>query len=395
MKVARQKPNNNIIHVSGLSVYAFFLAVCLLLAPSVRAIEFSAIQLFSGFNEPLHAEVEVSGLVDPDAPIVVDVASPLDHQNYDVPLQYFNAAIDTSWHEEADGRRIIRLTSTLPVSLENLDFLLMAIPADETILMRIQIPIKQSNNGEQASQPRLWVQNSKNKSADSLALTRFNEPLPQRKKKKVRNKQKILADKRLNRLKRTSELARANRQADANTRVLAFNSVADEISYNPHFSQQAIAAVLHEDRATDKTDASMKPALAVVPTADNEVIEKIEKNNDKNESINLDIGENQVNKFNQIFTMQSVQSDPPDSWLDRLLLLTAFTEISAQAVTQQRGSQTAGFKESLKTGGKKVIGRRVDSTAITPFLSSSLVLSPTVFSSLFQVLFRQKFWIKS
>ena len=147
MKVVRQKPNNNIIHVSGLSVYSFFLAVCLLLAPSVRAIEFSAIQLFSGFNEPLHAEIEVSGLVDPDAPVVVDVASPLDHQNYDVPLQYFNAAIDTSWHEEADGRRIIRLTSALPVSLENLDFLLMAIPADEAILMRIQIPIKQSNNG--------------------------------------------------------------------------------------------------------------------------------------------------------------------------------------------------------------------------------------------------------
>ncbi|OQX33696.1 MAG: hypothetical protein B0D91_13835 [Oceanospirillales bacterium LUC14_002_19_P2] len=300
MKVARQKPNNNIIHVSGLSVYSFFLAVCLLLAPSVRAIEFSAIQLFSGFNEPLHAEVEVSGLVDPDAPIVVDVASPLDHQNYDVPLQYFNAAIDTSWHEEADGRRIIRLTSTLPVSLENLDFLLMAIPADETILMRIQIPIKQSNNGEQASQPRLWVQNSKNKSADSLALTRFNEPLPQRKK--------ILADKRLNRLKRTSELARANRQADANTRVLAFNSVADEISYNPHFSQQAIAAVLHEDRATDKTDASIKPVVAVVPTADNKAIEKIEKNNDKNESISLDIGENMVNKLNQLFTMPEFKS---------------------------------------------------------------------------------------
>ena len=243
--------------------------------------------------------------------------------------------------------------------------------------------------------PQLWVQNSKNKSADSLALTRFNEPLPQRKKKKVRNKQKILADKRLNRLKRTSELARANRQADANARVLAFNSVADEISYNPHFSQQAIAAVLHEDRETDKTEVSIKPALAVVPTVDNKAIEKIEKNNDKEKTMNLDIGERLVAKVNQLFTMQSVQSDPHISLLDRLLLSAAFPEKGAQIVTQQRNLKTALFKESLNAGGKKVIGRSVDSTTITPFLSSSLVLSPIGFSSLFQMFFRQKFWIKS
>ncbi|GAA4648741.1 hypothetical protein GCM10023116_10140 [Kistimonas scapharcae] len=220
MKVVRQKPKSNIIHVSGLSVYAFFLAVCLLLAPSLHAIEFSAIQLFSGFNEPLHAEIEVSGLVDPDAPVVVDVASPLEHQNYDVPLQYFNAVINTSWHQESDGRQIIRLTSTLPVSLENLDFLLMAMPADETVLMRIQIPIKQNNSGEQNSQPRLWVQNTNGTNASELPLTRFNEPLPKSKKQNFRNKQKIVAAKRLNRLKRTSELTRANRQAGANARVL-------------------------------------------------------------------------------------------------------------------------------------------------------------------------------
>ncbi len=395
MKVVRQKPNNNIIHVSGLSVYSFFLAVCLLLAPSAHAIEFSAIQLFSGFNEPLHAEIEVSGLVDPDAPVVVDVAPPLDHQNYDVPLQYFNAAIDTSWHQEADGRRIIRLTSSLPVSLENLDFLLMVIPADETLLMRIQIPIKQNNNGEQTSQSQLRVQNSNNKNANNLPLTQFNDPLPKRKKKKVRNKQKTVADKRLNRLKRTSELARANRQADANARVLAFNSVADEISYNPYFSKQAITAVLHEDRETDKAEVSIKPALAFVPTTDNKAVDKIVKNKDKSESVNLDVREKLIDTINQLFTMQSSQSDIPASLLDRLLLSTAFPKMNAQTVIKQSNPQIVLSNQSQKTNAKGGDIKRIEVATITPFLSRSLVLSPVGFSRLFQVLARQQFWMKS
>ena len=308
MKVVRQKPNNNIILDSGLSVYTFFLAVFLLLAPSIHAIEFSAIQLFSGFNEPLHAEIEVSGLVDPDAPVIVDVASPLEHQNYDVPLQYFNAAINTSWKQRADGRRIIRLTSQLPVSFENLDFLLMAIPADETIFMRVQIPIKRNEYSEQATKPQLWVQNISNKATDNLLLTRFNEPLPQREKKRIRNKQKIVAAKRLSRLKSTSELARANRQADTNARVLAFTSVADEIIYNPHFSKQAIAAVLDDEMDADKKAVSAQPALAIRPKTENKQSREKEQHADKDDSIRLAIADSLMDEFNQLFATQSDQS---------------------------------------------------------------------------------------
>ena len=369
MKVVKHKPNSNIIYASGLSIYSFFLSICLLITPSLHAIEFSSIQLFSGFNEPLHAEIEVSGFVDPDAPIVVDVASPLEHQNYDVPLQYFNAAISTSLHQDADGRRIIRLTSALPVSLENLDFLLMTIPADETILMRVQIPIKQNNTGEQYSQPRLWVQNANNTNATELPLTRFNEPLPKSKKQTFRNKQKIVAEKRSNRLKRTAELATANHQTDANARVLAFNSVVDEISYNPHFSKQAISAVRYEDRETDKTQVSNKPALAFKPTTDNKVTRKIENNNNENESINLDTWERLADKINPLFAVQTAQSDFAISLLGKFLLSTAYPNMSVHPLTKQRNPKIFVFKGSSKnTIATNVVVRRLEATTITPFL---------------------------
>ncbi len=390
MKVVKHKLNSSIIYASRLSVYSFFLSICLLIAPPLHAIEFSSIQLFSGFNEPLHAEIEVSGLVDPDAPIVVDVASPLEHQNYDVPLQYFNAAINTSLHHYADGRRIIRLTSALPVSLENLDFLLMTIPADETILMRVQIPIKQNNISEQYSQPRLWVQNADSTNTAELPLTRFNEPLPKSNKQTFRSKQKIVAEKRSNRLKRTAELARANRQTDANARVLAFHSVVDEISYNPYFSKQAISAVLHEDRETGKTKVSNKPTLAFKPTTDNKAIDKIEKNNNENESINLDIWERLAFKINPLFAVHTIQSDFTVSLLGKFLMLTAYPKMSVQTLTKQRNPQIFVFKGSSKaTIATNVVVRWIEATTITPFLGHAsqrlIVFSGDKFTDYFVV----------
>ncbi|GAA4650539.1 hypothetical protein GCM10023116_28220 [Kistimonas scapharcae] len=367
-----------IVYISGLSVYSFFLSIFLFITPSLHAIEFSAIQLFSGFNEPLHAEIEVSGLTDPDAPVVVDVASPLEHQNYDVPVQYFNAAINTSWHQAADGRRIIRLTSALPVSLENLDFLLMAIPTDETVLMRVQIPITQSGSGKQHSQPRLRVQNANGTNTAERPLTRFNEPLAKNKKQTFRNKQKIVAAKRQNRLKRTAELARANRQVDANARVLAFNSVVDEISYNPHFSKQAISAVLHEDRETDKAQVSNKPRLALESTTDNKTYDKIKMNNDENKSINLDIKERLTDKINPFFAVQTVQSDIAVSLLGELLLSTAYPKMNVQTLTKQMNPQICVFKNASKAIiATNMVVTRLEDTTITPFLgyvSQSLIV---------------------
>ncbi|WP_345197612.1 hypothetical protein, partial [Kistimonas scapharcae] len=114
----------------------------------------------------------------------------------------------------------------------------------------------------------------------------------------------------------------------------------------------------------------------------------------ENESIHHDIRERLADNINRFFVVQSVQSDAPVSLLDRLLLSMAFTKMSDQTVTKKRIPHAIVLEGSLKAGAQKMVLRRFGTTTITPFLSSSLLLSPVGFSSLLQMFDRQQFWIK-
>ncbi len=248
---------------SGMRPWGFVLAVFVLFLISVpaHAIEFSAVKLLSGLNEPLRAEIEVSGLAVPESPFIVDVASPLDHQRYNIPHQFFNADIKTTWHRESDGRVIIRLSSTQPVTQENLRFLMLVMPTETAMLKEVDIwmPGAAGSSQQQVVASQFDFRKSSKamygRSVELPALSDDTLGLLFRKKIKTAGK-----------LDQTLKLVRHNEQRRPGSRALAFTSVTDEITYDPHFSPEAIAAVMPKVEPVNKpaTTEPLRPVLAEV-----------------------------------------------------------------------------------------------------------------------------------
>ena len=261
MNTARTALETKLVSESGTRPWGFVLAVFVLFLISVpaHAIEFSAVKLLSGLNEPLRAEIEVSGLADPDSPFIVDVASPLDHQRYNIPHQFFNADIRTTWHRESDGRVIIRLSSTQPVTQENLRFLMLVMPTEVAMLKEVDIwmPEAAGSNDQQVAASQFDFRKSSKamygRSVELPALSDDTLGLLFRKKIKTAGK-----------LDQTLKLVRHNEQRRPGSRALAFASVTDEISYDQHFSPEAIAAVMPKSEPVNKPTVTelAQPVLA-------------------------------------------------------------------------------------------------------------------------------------
>ncbi len=247
---------------SGTKPGSFVLAVLVLFLMSipVHAIEFSAVKLLSGLNEPLRAEIEVFGLASPGSPLIVDIASPLDHRRYNIPHQFFNADIKTTWHHESDGRVIIRLRSTLPVTRKNLRFLMLVMPSETAMLKEVNILMPdttKSTRKQIATNQFDFRKSSKAMYGRNIELPALSGDMPhQLFKKKIKPTSK---------LDQTLKLVKHNEQARTSdrARALAFTSVTDEITYNPHFSPDAIAAVMPGVKPVDKlvAEESAQPVL--------------------------------------------------------------------------------------------------------------------------------------
>ena len=245
---------------SGTKPARFVLAVLVLFLMSipVHAIEFSAVKLLSGLNEPLRAEIEVFGLANHGSPLIVDIASPLDHRRYNIPHQFFNADIKTTWQHESDGRVIIRLRSTLPVTRKNLRFLMLVMPSETAMLKEVNILMPdatKSTRKQIATNQFDFRKSSKTMYGRNIELPALSGDIPSRLfKKKIKPASK---------LDQTLKLVKHNEQARTSNRALAFTSVTDEITYDPHFSSDAIAAVMPGVKPVDKriAEESAQPVL--------------------------------------------------------------------------------------------------------------------------------------
>lgn len=277
---------------SGTKPGSFVLAVLVLFLMSipVHAIEFSAVKLLSGLNEPLRAEIEVFGLANPESPLIVDIASPLDHRRYNIPHQFFNADIKTTWHHESDGRVIIRLRSTLPVTRKNLRFLMLVMPSETAMLKEVNILMPEATKSTRkqiATNQFDFRKSSKAMYGRNIELPALSGDIPSRLfKKKIKPASK---------LDQTLKLVKHNEQARTSNRALAFTSVTDEITYDPHFSSDAIAAVMPDVKPASNKPVAEESAQPVLIAASSS--QKMQ-NEQKTPTVTISRSDEQVTESN-------------------------------------------------------------------------------------------------
>ena len=353
MNTARTALETKLVSESGTRPWGFVLAVFILLLISApaHAIEFSAVKLLSGFNEPLRAEIEVFGLADPDSPFIVDVASPLDHQRYNIPHQFFNADIRTTWHREPDGRVIIRLSSTQPVTQENLRFLMLVMPTETAMLKEVDIWMPDAGKPDHLQMVASQFDFRKSskaqygKSVELPALSDDTLGLLFRKKIKTAGK-----------LDQTLKLVRHNEQRRPGNRALAFASVTDQISYDPHFSAKAIAAVMpnvepvHKATTQDQVQAEL---AAVTPDTENQ-----EKHQEETLDIPIATGSGTepddrmailttVDKTTAGQTLAMGGQEAPSSWMTYTVTATDSLDQLAAGLARRHGSYPQTWRDRI------------------------------------------------
>ncbi|WP_211824963.1 type IV pilus assembly protein FimV [Kistimonas asteriae] len=320
-----------------------------LISVPAHAIEFSAVKLLSGLNEPLRAEIEVSGLADPESPFIVDVASPLDHQRYNIPHQFFNADIRTTWHRESDGRVIIRLSSTQPVTQENLRFLMLVMPTEIAMLKEVDIwmPDAAGANHQQVAASQFDFRKSSKamygRSVELPALSDDTLGLLFRKKIKTVGK-----------LDQTLKLVRHNEQRRPGSRALAFASVTDEITYDPHFSPEAIAAVMPKAEPVNKPTTT-EPAQPVLAAA---LSDEENQNENKSQTFEIPLPDEQVIKPDDRMAILTAVDKPvsghalvgqkqPSSWITYKVIGTDSLDKLAAGLAKRHGSYPQAWRERI------------------------------------------------
>ena len=132
---------------SNALLYQIFIFIKLLTICSFSyGLNFGAIKIHSHLSEPLKVTIEVKQYPNPDHPIIVDIANRYEHNYFRVPRHYYQADLHLNFRKTKTGNAYIDLTSTLPINVSEVRFLMLFFSASGKLYREVKIPIEEKKS---------------------------------------------------------------------------------------------------------------------------------------------------------------------------------------------------------------------------------------------------------